>query len=155
MKYTYDATSLTLFADEEDKAMIRECVAEEPSRGVRAECEVMEGLLANSALSWINPEDTGDLTEAPMLGIEGGDEYAFHSDPPEGCLWRRYIGRWEDMDGVLRDWWSPIMARWAFMDYQVRSFLDDLLETGEARFTGHADKSVLPGPELKEKACAK
>lgn len=151
MKYTYDATSLTLFADEEDKAMIRELIAEEMSRGVDAEYDALEHLICNSELSWISPTDTGDLTSAPMLGIEGGDDYAFHEDPPEGCMGSKYSGRWEDMDGVLRDWWSPIMAKWAFTDYQIRSFLDDLLETGEARFTGFADKSVLPGPKLKEK----
>jgi hypothetical protein len=29
---------------------------------------------------------------------------------------------------------DEVLARWAFMDYQVRSFLDDLVEHGRAVF---------------------
>jgi hypothetical protein len=68
------------------------------------ECDFLEPLVCNSELDWIDPTETGDLTEAPMLGI--------------------------------RDEEGKVIERWAYMDYQVRSFLSDLADNGYAVFTG-------------------
>jgi hypothetical protein len=35
-----------------------------------------------------------------------------------------------------QEWVRPIIARWAYMDYQIKSFLEDLLKTGECVWEG-------------------
>jgi hypothetical protein len=68
--------------------------------------EVFEHLLCNSELQWSSPELIGALTSAPILCIcEQGEEEL------------------DDEDRVLQ--------AWAFMDYQVRSPQQDLLDYGE------------------------
>jgi len=47
-----------------------------------------ESLVCNSELEWINPEDTGDLTSAPMLGIWRDDNMS--------------VERWAFMDYQVR-----------------------------------------------------
>lgn len=81
-------------------------------------------LTCNSELEWINPADTGDLTDAPMLGILGS---AVRDDEtPRGYNGPKiYVG-----PGLVQ----PILERWAFMDYQVRSVLEDLRDNGECVF---------------------
>ena len=59
--------------------------------------DFFEILICSSELQWIAPEETGDLTAAPMLGIRDGE---------------------------------TVVERWAFMDYQVRSVLQDLRDNG-------------------------
>lgn len=87
--------------------------------------DTLESLTANSELEWINPADTGDLTSAPMLGILG--EPGRHESGPYGCV---LVG-WDEHGA----WHSPIVMRWAFMDYQVRSPLDDLADNGRVAFS--------------------
>lgn len=70
----------------------------------KMEAEVLESLLANSEWDWINPSETGDLTDAPMIGI--------------------------------RDEKENVIEHYAYMQYQLRSFLDDLADYGNARFEG-------------------
>ena len=60
-----------------------------------------EDHLCNSEFDWIRPEDNGDLTDAPILGV---------LDDPD----RRY----------------------GFMDYQIKSVLSELLQTGRVIFIG-------------------
>jgi len=64
--------------------------------------DFLEPLVCNSDLDWISPAETGDLTDAPMLG--------------------------------RRNESGEVMERWAFMDYQVRSPLEDFLSSGRAVF---------------------
>lgn len=80
-----------------------EASADEREELRESRSEDLETLTANSEFQWINPSETGDLTDAPMLGIRDGDT-------------------------------DVIVARWAYMDYQVRSFVDDLIEHGRAVF---------------------
>ncbi len=104
MKYTYDLNEngcLILTADAEEREIIRK-VVEESGTTIAVEAEALEHLLSNSELDWITSEETGDLTDAPMLG--------------------------------LRDEEGEVLARWAFMDYQLRSFLQDLIDNGKAVF---------------------
>ena len=101
MKYSYDnngTSVLIIHANESDRYNL----AELPNRSVNCEHEALEVLICNSDLEWIDPSETGDLTDAPMLGI--------------------------------RDHKGRIFHHWAYMDYQVRSFIDDLIETGRAIF---------------------
>ena len=70
--------------------------------------EFFEHLVCNSELEWITPERTGDLTDAPMLGI---------------CEWG---------DGNEHE----VIERWAWMSYAVRSLLEELRDKGVAVLVG-------------------
>ena len=106
MKYTYDGNAqgcLIIKADERERRELKELV-EEKGPTISTEGDALESLTCNSELEWISPEETSDLTSAPMLGI--------------------------------RDESGKVLSRWAFMDYQIKSFLTDLIETGKATFIG-------------------
>lgn len=64
-----------------------------------------------SSFRIVKPEEYGDLTDAPMIGLRNGES----------------------------------LHRWAFMDYQIRSFLDDFVETGEAIFMPAWQPEYIPG----------
>jgi hypothetical protein len=105
--FTYDLNTngcLIIKADTADMAALEGLRNESGEFDSRAEAIALEDLLANSELDWIQPEECGDLTDAPILGFR-------------------------DKDGKAAD------ARWGFMDYQIRSFISDLIETGQAVFT--------------------
>ena len=106
MKYeiTNDRKNLILSIDPEEQAALQLTRTEDPDDWgtTRLEGEVMEPIICNSELEWIEPWETGDLTDAPMLGVCDEEE--------------------------------TILERWAFMNYQVRSFLDDLADHGKATF---------------------
>jgi hypothetical protein len=107
MKHTIspDRKTLTIHVDDAEREELREL-----GQGIHQDQEMfefLEPLICNSELEWINPADTGDLTDAPMLGI-------------------RFF------DNESRQ--ETILERWAFMSYQVRSVLEDLRDKGEAIF---------------------
>jgi hypothetical protein len=143
MKYTIapDRSTLTLECTQEEQAELRERRETEDCFGTQLqESETLEPLIANSELTWIDPADTGDLTSAPMLGILGpevpGCETAGLNPQPLGWIFcGQYWGENHTLRGTVPPkWFQPITARWAFMDYQVRSFLTDLADTGKAVF---------------------
>lgn len=94
---------------------------------------ILEPLIANSELEWIPEWVTGDLTSAPMLGVLGEPQAG--GNGPLGAV---LAGRWEDASGVIQGFFSPVTHRWAWMHYQVRSFLDDLADSGECIWEGGA-----------------
>ncbi len=63
-----DKKRLTLTASRKERA---ELAGEHPSLFGSSlhEAEILEDLLANSCLEWIQPEECGDLTDAPILGF--------------------------------------------------------------------------------------
>lgn len=119
-----DRSTLTLFADEETREELREF----ERYGIVEEAQTLADMLSNSELDWILPEETGDLTSAPLLGIVGS-EYLSQASGPHGA---RQAGHW---DG--QDWYQPILERWGFAPYQLRSFLSDLADEGKAVFINH------------------
>lgn len=133
MNYAIENGTLVLTCDAKEQQQLRDTYSENPSYfGTHThENEFCEGLISNSELEWIEPEWTGDLTDAPMLGMTGRDditdsERAAYSAPVYG--WRP-TGHDEKGNS-----YAAILNRWAFMDYQLRSFLTDLMEKGEAKF---------------------
>lgn len=132
LSYRVDGARLIIEADADKRAELAEWKADNPDAwdSERTLCDAFEDLTCNSDLEWINPGNTGDLTDAPMLGILG--EVQPDDSGPFGAV---LAGRWEDAAGVSRVWHHPIVARWAYMDYQVRNPLDDLLESGRVVFT--------------------
>ena len=129
MKYQIEGTRLILTVSPEEQAELQSYRDENPDEfgTYHHECEVMEPLLCNSELDWVNPCDTGDITDAPMVGIIG--EEVIESRLPADRYGAVQVGFW---DGHAR--WSPILKRWAFMSYEVRSFLTDLADNGRAVF---------------------
>jgi len=89
--------------------------------------------LTRKELEWINPMNTGDLTSAPMLGILGDEmtieeiEVAANSKP--GIFGSVIFGH-----SGGKDLHQPILERWAFADYQVRSVLQNLRDYGRVVF---------------------
>lgn len=139
MTFTYDQNNLTILATPEEMAELRETRSEMPQffgSGVH-EAEAMESLLANSELEWINPTDTGDLTDAPILGIMGDRDIPEDQKCRAGdCFGFRCVGRWP-VAGRTKEpmcHYRAIVSRWGYPHYAVRSFLSDLADTGKAEF---------------------
>lgn len=104
---TPDRKALIIFADEAAVNDLEKLYVEIGWRDFVAEStmfDVFEKLISNSELDWIRPEECGDLTDAPILGIRDRDD-------------------------------ETVVERWGYMDYQVKSPLNDLLNRGKARFT--------------------
>lgn len=102
MKYSIspDRSKLIITADD----LERKEILEKDFRSDQALYESFEKLVCNSELQWTNSEDTGDLTEAPMLCIKNDND--------------------------------EIVERWAFMDYMMRSPLEDLILKGKVILVG-------------------
>lgn len=113
-----DRLTLTITASDEE----RRAMQEEPPRD---EVEALESLVANSELQWISPADTGDLTNAPILGILGeeGIKDITVFLPNFGLI---ETGR--DERGNVHA--QPILERWGFEPYQIRLMTEDLIEKG-------------------------
>ena len=127
-EFRNDRAQLVILADAQDREDIREILEDHPDRGCDwQEAEALDSLTSNSELQWISPSATGDLTDAPMLGIVGGDnDVSREPSGPHGS-----IQGGADKEG---EFFYPILERWAFMDYQLRTFLEDLTDKGEAIF---------------------
>lgn len=126
MKYKIspDRKTLTISADELERTELRE-LGEDVHQD-RTMHDWLEPLVCNSELEWIDPSETGDLTSAPILGVLG-EERRDDRSPRGYRLPRRITGL-----GMMR----PILSRWAFLGYQVRSVLEDLRDKGECVFVG-------------------
>ena len=121
-----DRTKLTLIADAEDRAILRQWTAEGDGIGSdRLMYDFLEPITCNSELQWVNPSETGDLTDAPMLGIYGeeGIKDLTVFAPNHGLVETGSDGR--------NTYVKPILERWGYMSYAVRSLLEDLRDTGE------------------------
>lgn len=106
-----DAQTLTITASEDDLRDLRELKENDPFfQSDSTLHDFFERLTCNSAFEWVDADETGDLTSAPMLGIR---------DTPD-----------DDQDS------GSLLFRWAYMDYALRSPLDDLLEHGKVILTG-------------------
>jgi hypothetical protein len=119
-----EAGTLTLFADDEERAAIADLLDEEGKSIMDQEGEALEYLISNSELQWISPSATGDLTDAPILGILGEEQR--ENSGPYGA-----VECGQDKDGKF---YQPVLERWGFEPYQVRTFLSDLVANGKAVF---------------------
>lgn len=134
MTYTYDLNTngcLILKADAKEREWLKELrgpigeCGETTRPYTQIEIDALEPFLPNWELDWIRPEEIGALTDAPILGIRQG---YMAVDAPEnpGNL---------PAPNRTRDEADRVTAAWGFMDYALRSFVDDLIETGKAVFT--------------------
>jgi len=120
-------TNLVITCTPEEQAALKEL----PDRTMAAESDALEWLTSNSELQWINPCDTGDLTDAPMLGVLGLECYKDNL-PPER------FGEVEVGHDKGGTYYQPILERWAYMSYCLHSFIDELIEKGQVTFVSRA-----------------
>ena len=133
MKHHYTDKTLTLECDPEEQKDLREMFADIAAIGAcygttGDEKDFLEWFIANSELEWIDPEDTGDLTSAPLLGILGEEGIAGITVFQENY---GYVDSGHDGRNSLV---QPILHRWGYPHYQLRSFLADLAENGKVEF---------------------
>jgi hypothetical protein len=137
MKYEIspDRHRLTFTVDESEQQALRELPTEPGPdndwKTIHSDVTMydwFEHVTCNSDLEWIPDGITGDLTEAPMLGILGQD-FKQHDPAIPANYGLFYVG----CDGE-HPLVQPVLERWAFEPYQVRSVLVDLRDTGKAVF---------------------
>lgn len=126
--FSDDRTRLIISADPQEREALR---AREDIQSDNALHEVFEPLVCNSELEWGQPWVTGDLTDAPLLWITGED-VTMHKIPRD-AIGTMFIGRRGEPPELC---YTPVLERWAYMDYQVRSPLEDLRDRGEVIFIG-------------------
>lgn len=137
MKFTISKDRKTLTI-EADPATIKNHLNElaELGRNIQSDEELhscFESMLSNSELQWVTGQTSGDLTDAPMLGILG------YEVPDTANIFDEIksnsFGMVQCGQNGLRKYFQPILERWAYMNYAVRSPLEDLRDTGKAIFT--------------------
>ena len=126
-KISPDGRTLTVIASENEREQLRQM------KNLQADetlYQFFEHIVCRSGLNWLNPADTGDLTDAPILGILGETQPANSKTLPShhGVV---FVGHYGEPP---QDQVQPIIERWAFMDYQLRSPLEALRDKGEAVF---------------------
>ena len=129
MQFTYDLNTngcLIIRADDTEREMLKELANDQGEFTGDAEYQALDGLICNSELAWIRPEEIGALTSAPILGLRGEARPITPDINPD---YVHVVGHWDN-----KTWYEPVEAAWGFMDYQVRSFVQDLIDTGKAVF---------------------
>ncbi len=68
--FTETRDKLTIYITEEECRFLASHQQDEDDYGSEQfEIDFLEPLICNSELKWVSPSETGDLTDAPMLGI--------------------------------------------------------------------------------------
>ena len=98
-----DRKTLTLTADAEERAEL--AAQGDEIFSDQETYDTLEHVICNSELQWMNASETGDLTDAPILGIYGAGP---------------------------NDQTQVVSERWAYMDYQVKTLLEALRDDGKA-----------------------
>ena len=135
MEYEIQDGRLVITVDQQWKAIVLADHAEDEDFDSDDRMrELLETLVCNSELGWVDPADTGDLSDAPMLGMFGEELSVTGGRRPadvyEGlCHGFRHVG-----GTGASSTFEPVLARWAFMDYEVGSVQRHLLQTGRAVF---------------------
>lgn len=87
---------------------------------------LLEYLICNSDYQWIQATEIGALTDAPILGIRDNARKATASDNTDYLF---LAGVW---DGAT--WVEDVTHAYAFMDYQIISVQERMLQDGYAIF---------------------
>lgn len=128
-----DRRTLTICADAETRAELREMTAElgDEFDSDFTMHDAFDRLIGNSELQWIDPATCCDLTDAPILGIWGEDRWVASHRDGDGTILCGGDSRRAPLGVNVCD----VTERWAWMPYQVQSVLEVLRDTGEAVFT--------------------
>lgn len=132
MKYKIspDRKTLTVFASKAERKEL--ALRTRDGDDVQSDAALFaffERLTGNSEIEWVSAGTTGDLTSAPMLGIYGEETAGHMTRQTHDALAWRVTGH----DGTHTRQ-QPLMERWAFLDYAIRSPLEDLRDKGQAVF---------------------
>jgi hypothetical protein len=136
MKYeiSKDRRRLTISIDEDERQELRDTEAGmDPQDSIHSDAfmvEFLERMICNSELCWIPEGVTADLTAAPMLGILGAEATARKINQAAP----RHFGMILCGRNGAKKYFQPILERWAFEPYQVRSVVQDLMAYGSAVF---------------------
>lgn len=123
-----DRKRLTIYANTGERSDLMRQTGTSGIQSYEAMYDWFESLIATTELEWIPEGTTDDLTSAPMLGILGEEGNKDHTV---------FLENHGLIDTGCDGYWAlarPILERWAFMDYQVRSVLEDLRDKGECVF---------------------
>ena len=120
---------LKLSIDAEDQDLLAVIRAEDPDGfcSDNTMYDWFEAFIGNNEYEWVRPEEVGGLTSAPILGIYGTERELADGEDPD---YLSVTGHWDD-----KTWVQDVVKAWAFMDYQIVSVQERLLETGSATFT--------------------
>jgi hypothetical protein len=131
MKYKIEADRIVFTIDEDERAVLQHVHDDDPEHFDTDDVMFnwFEGLVCNSELHWCHPLHTGDLTDAPMLCILGEADPNYNWNQP-------WVTSKLDAIGSGHIMGCPILQRWAFMNYCVRTPQRDLLETGTCTWQG-------------------
>lgn len=122
-----DRRLLTITADADERAEL--AALGESIHSDSTLHDSLEHITCNSELEWVFPYETGDLTDAPMLGIFGEEGLKEHTvfAPNHGLRDTGFNGH--NTTAV------PIVERWAYIGYELRSFLEVLRDEGKIVLT--------------------
>jgi hypothetical protein len=125
-----DKTELTLTIGKSERHFLKTFKGEFTDKIM---VEMFEDLIDATELDWIDPSVTGDLTSAPMLAIWGGERPLLPGETEgKGNLTAFYVWGNPPEKPYIR----AVLGRWAFLDYQLRSPLEDLRDAGQCVFKG-------------------
>ena len=142
--YIDNNKNLVITANDEDRKILQSFKGdwEEQGRNFVSDDALhatFENLLCNSELSWSDALSINALTNAPILAIFGEDEEDIFASgeftPPTNENNHRCVGYRITGSNGKTITGERILQAWAYMDYQVRSPQEDLLDYGKAVFT--------------------
>ena len=118
--------NMILSVDAEERALLQTLKDEDPDAFVTDGFmfDYFEDFIGNNEYQWTRPEYCGALTDAPMLAIYGTERALKECEDQE---YLNIVGRWDNTT-----WVEDVEQAWAFMDYQVTSPQEQLLETGKS-----------------------
>ena len=138
MKYRIEDNRLVITVTPKEQEGLRTLRHNYPDEfGTDAAMQVVLAMFTHhECYFWVDPSDTGDLTSAPILALFGEEEVGPAPDEAKG-KGLFLVGHFPAEPGQPVEYhYYPITHRWAFMDYQVTTPQEQLLERGEATFTG-------------------
>jgi hypothetical protein len=129
MDYSIDEYGrLVLALDDQDRFILNNECQDHQAKLDYIEDAVSDAMIATGPFEFISPAVCGDLTDADMLAVLGEDhgyDGPAFSSPADttGGVGSSYI---RTSPGRA----AKCLARWAYMNYQVRNWREELIETG-------------------------
>src|SRR5690606_32509177 len=123
-----DQGNLVVTVTEEQRKEIAEYIKDNVRRLSFIEADVLEPLTANG-LSFFTVDEFGALSEMPVLA----DLVYLPEDEGKANIQQARGEPFAFQDWIYETDWEE-STLWLYPNYQIRSFLDDLIETGTTKF---------------------
>lgn len=146
-----DHCRLVLTIDQHDKFILNEECQDHQAKLDYLEDALADVMIANGPFEFISPAVCGDLTDADMLAVLGEDQehngpaFSSPADTTGGvgiCYARTSPGKA-----------CKVLARWAYMSYQVRDWREELVEFGCCVWEGGFVDRENDAATLRELLC--